>query len=236
MVCRSHCWICLILLGVALGSAPASAEDSAYHVTAGVKLGAGGNFLGAPDDKPATTLPFDDGVGGWGLGGGVFGEIRILRGHLGAELGLIFDSSHNWSELTYGNALEYRLGWSATDLRIPLLINAGTGDQGTRLAIGTGPEFVVALGADGKVENTSGTAPFPVALNASSESHVNWAFNAGLAAPVGPVKLTFDIRFALNLSAPDQYADRYDAFSGTVTAVHRMDLRLLLGVAYDVIR
>jgi hypothetical protein len=227
---------CGVFLAVILARVPAQAEGRPYQVTVGGKLGVGGNFLGAPSDPPAGTLPFDDGVGGWGLGGGVFGEARFFKGHLGAEIGLLFDSSHNWSKLTVGNAIDYRLGWKATDLRLPILVNAGTSNEGTRLAFGTGPEFVFPLGTTAVSEVDSGPAVAPLPLNAEGKTHVNWVFNAGLAAPIGSVKLTFDIRFALNLQNLDQYADRYDFFSSTVVAMHRMDLRLLFGVAYDVLK
>lgn len=229
-----------VFLALVLAKIPARAEDSFYQLTAGAKLGVGGNYLGAPDDPPAGgSLPFDDGVGGWGLGGGIFSEVRFFNGHLGAELDLLIDSSHNWSKLSIGNTLDYKLGWSATDLRMPVLVNVGTSNEKTRLAFGTGPEFVFALGAKPTSEVTSGpNVPFN-AFDAKTKTHVNWAFNLGLAAPVGRVKLTFDIRFTLNLNSQSKYADRWDISPGgtpSVVAMHRMDLRLLLGVAYDVIR
>lgn len=218
-------------------STPAK-KQSFYQLTVGGKLGVGGNFLPAPDDPPAGgSQPFDDGVGGWGIGGGIFSEVRFFDGHLGAELDLLIDSSHNWSKLTINNAIDYRLGWAATDLRMPILINAGTSNKGTRLAFGTGPEFVFALGADGKSEVTSGpNIPFPN-FDAKGKTHTNWAFNAGMGLPIGPVRLTFDIRFALNLQSQSKYADRFEnTLPPSVVAMHRMDLRLLIGVAYDVIR
>jgi hypothetical protein len=230
-----------VLLVLLFAGVPARAEDSFYQLTAGAKLGAGGNYLGKPDDPPAGgSLPFDDGVGGWGLGGGIFSEVRFFNGHLGAELDLLIDSSHNWSKLSVGNTVDYKLGWSATDLRMPILVNAGTSNEGTRVAFGTGPEFVFALGAKPTSEVTSGpNVPFPD-FDAKAKTHVNWAFNLGLAAPVGRLKLTFDVRFALNLNKQAKYADRWDLASLTsppsVVAMTRMDLRLLVGIAYDVIR
>jgi hypothetical protein len=233
---RAYGIACALVLAASVANAPAQAEDRAYQVTVGGKLGVGGNFLGAPEDPPAGNPFFDDGVGGWGIGGGIFGEARFLDGHLGAEIGLLFDSVHNWSKLTVNNAIDYRLGWTGTDLRLPILINGGTSNEGTRLAFGTGPEFVFPLGYEPISEVDSGpNIPF-AAFTTEGKTHVNWVFNAGLAAPVGPVKLTFDIRFALNLQNLDQYADRVEYTPLGVTAMHRMDLRLLLGVAYDVLR
>ena len=228
---------CALLVAAILANAPARAEESPYQLTVGAKLGAGGNFLGAPDDPPAGTLPFDDGVGGWGIGGGIFSEARFLNGHLGAEIGLLIDSSHNWSKLTISNAIDYQLGWNATDLRLPVLVNVGTNNEGTRLALGTGPEFAFSLGADATSEVTSGPdVPFP-AFDAKGKTHVNWAFNAGLGLPIGRLRLTFDIRFALNLQSPDKYADRYELGTPpSVIALHRMDLRFLIGLGYDLIR
>jgi hypothetical protein len=217
-------------------STPAK-KESFYQLTVGGKLGVGGNFLPAPDDPPAGgSQPFDDGVGGWGIGGGIFSEVRFFDGHLGAELDLLIDSSHNWSKLTI-NTTDYKLGWAATDLRMPILINAGTSNKGTRLAFGTGPEFVFALGADGKSEVASGpNFPFPN-FDAKGKTHTNWAFNAGLGLPIGPVRVTFDVRFSLNLQSQSKYADRFEnTLPPSVVAMHRMDLRLLIGVAYDVIR
>jgi len=193
-------------------------------------LGVGGNYLAAPDNKPIIAAPFDDGVGGWGLGGGIFGEARFLDGHLGAELGFIFDSSNNLSKYTL-NGTDFNPGWSALDMRMPVLVNAGTSDESLRLAIGTGPEFAFPLSASGNVSGPNEDVEIP----ARTQTHVNWLINLGLAAPLGPVKLSFDIRFAYNLGMPSNYADRYTLTTG-VLAQHQMDLRLLFGVAYDVLK
>jgi len=45
------------------------------------------------------------------------------------------------------------------------------------------------------------------------------------------------LRIALNLKGLDKYADRYELTTPpNVIAMHKMDLRLLLGLAYDVVR
>ena len=206
-------------------------QERPVHVTAGAKLGVGGNYLSSPSPKPTASLPFDDGVGGFGVGGGIFGEARFLDGHIGAELGFIFDSSTNWSKYTV-NGTDFNPGWSALDLRMPVLINAGTSDAGTRVAVGTGPEFAFPLSASGEI--TGGGVNRTLTTNTST--HVNWLVNLGLSTPVGPVKVTFDVRFAYNLATPTTYAERYNVVSFTVVPQHEMDLRLLIGVAYDVLK
>ena len=205
-------------------------QERPVHVSVGAKLGVGGNYLAAPDNPLMQSGYFDDGAGGFGIGGGIFGEARFLNGHLGAELGFIFDSSSNTSKYTF-NGNDVNPGWSALDMRMPVLINAGTSDESLRLAIGTGPEFAFPLSASGNVSSSAGDVSIP----SRTQTHVNWLINLGLAAPLGPVKLSFDIRFAYNLGMPSNYADRYNLTTG-VLAQHQMDLRLLFGVAYDVLK
>lgn len=229
----------LVALGCLAWSEVPRARADNLGLSLGVvaKLGGGGNYLPPPSEKPPFAAPFDDGVGGYGIAGGVAVDVRLLRGLLGVETGFIVDALKNWSKYEpTGNAgPELSLGWSSTDLRVPLLLSVGTPGEGTRLSFGTGPEFVVPMGTDFELE-IERAGFFQDAMyryEVEAETHVNWLFNFGLASPVGPVRVTFDLRFALNLAVPDTYAER--VFNGALVTQHSMDLRLLLGVGYDLL-
>lgn len=102
------------------------------------------------------------------------------------------------------------------------------------MAFGIGPEFVFPLSASGTAGDAPGSQNF--IPNAEGQTHVNWLVNLGLAVPVGPVRVSFDLRFAYNLATPATYAERYDRTSQNLVAVHEMDIRLILGVGYDILK
>ena len=214
-------------------NAPETSDgDSDMALSFGLKIGGGGNLLTTPDNPPAFTSPFDDGAGGYAFTVGPFAELRILDGLLGFQTGLIFDFVTNLSNIDR-NGFDETWGWSSMDLRIPLLVQIGTPGEGTRLYAQTGPELVIGLSAD----RTSDTPATPV-LIMNTVTRPNWLFGLGLASPLGPVRLSFDIQFAMNLAIDPAYADRVDfglAVPPTIAtdAQHNMDLRLLIGAAYN---
>lgn len=230
----------LALTGLA-ASLPAGAEAQ-LDVSAGLKVGGGGNLLTEPDNPPG-AVPFDDGAGGYAFTFGPFAEARFLEGLVGVQTGLIFDFSTMLSEFDIGGR-ENTVGWSATDLRIPLLAQVGLPGVGTRLYFATGPEFVFGLSADGEWEFENGST---VSFDADTATRVNWVFDIGFALPISSLRVGFDLQFAINLGAESNYADRVTLLSQPVPnlplsiplpapiAQHNMDLRLLVNVAYDVL-
>lgn len=226
---------CGLLVAVCL---PSVASAQAVEFSAGLKLGGGGNLLPAPDEGP-TGVPFDDGAGGYAFTFGPFAEARFLDGLVGVQTGLIFDFSTMLSEFeTFG--LENTLGWSSTDLRIPLLAQIGTPGSATRLYFTTGPELVVGLGAEGEWESQAGAT---AAFAADTATRVNWVFGLGFALPLSIVRVGFDLQFALNLAAESTYLGRLTTVPQMVAGVpflipapiaqHNMDLRLLINAGYD---
>lgn len=213
----------------------AQADDLGLSLGLVAKAGAGANYLPAPSGTPMIAGPFDDGVGGYGIAGGLAVDARLFKGLLGVESGLIIDAVTDWSKYEpAGNAgPELSLGWSTTELRIPLLVSVGTPGDGTRLSFGTGPEFVVPLSATYEIEVERGVFGSGYNFDAESETHVNWLVNLGIASPLGPLRATFDVRFAYNLGVPDTYAERLNG--GQVKTLHAMDLRLLVGLGYDLL-
>lgn len=211
------------------GEAPESdgASDSGMALAFGLKIGGGGNLLPTPDPAPM-GLPFDDGVGGYAFTVGGYAELRILDGLVGFQTGLLFDFVTNLSELSTPTG-DQTWGWSATDLRVPILVQIGTPGEGTRLYATTGPEVVLGMSA----ERTSDTFG-PLAVQ--SDTHANWLVGIGLASPISVLRLSFDIQFAYNLGAKGTYAERVSGSApfGTlsVQGQHAMDLRLLIGAAY----
>jgi hypothetical protein len=171
----------------------------------GVKGCFGGNFVTNPDNAPAWALIYDDGAGGIGGGGGLYTEFRILKGHLGLEFDLIFEKNKNWSSITFSNVVE--TDWIFT-------FNAVRVDENELQASRN-------------------------RFTASKQTDTYICFGLGLAIKVWKLAITIDMRYAYNLTQPSEYDDRVK-YSGSTTepdvetiASNSMDLRILLGVAYE---
>jgi hypothetical protein len=245
---NSLCCSFALAVGALLFPQSAEAGDlGKVQLTVGAKGGASGNFLSEPDNGPAgVAAPFEEGAGGWGGGGGLFAETRFLKGHLGVETGLAFDFARNKSTITWNDTVETEWGWKQLQLRVPLLIQGGTSDQKDkpRFAVGVGPEFVIPVSSKPHFAITEGEAFidesfFADGFTVNDKAYVNFLANIGLGIPVGPVRLTFDLRYALGLGLGKDYDERVDfeplanPIQTDVLARYNMDLRVLLGVGYD---
>ncbi len=220
----------------------------------GVSLGAkgcfGGNFVTSPDNAPAWALVYDDGAGGIGGGGGLYTEFRILKGHLGLEFDLIFEHNKNWSSITFNNVLETDWIFTFNAVRMPLLLEGSLESESVRGSLGVGPEFVVGTGAATDIQVTEGSQYLDEdglqalqasrnRFTASKQTDTYICFGLGLAIKVWKLAVTIDMRYAYNLTQPSEYDDRVE-YSGSTTepdvetiASNSMDLRILLGVAYE---
>ena len=196
------------------------AEDRFFGYSAGVVGAVGGNYLTPPEDVPAGygELAFADGAGGLGGGGGIAGEIRILWGHLGLEVDLIFERSKNWASITYGDVVETDWIVRSTSLRIPILLEGSLENELLRASLGVGPEIAVGLGAETDVETTSGAeyvsagdlAAIRDRFGAASATDTLLTVGLGFAVKVWVLAIRFDFRYAYNLTQPDGYLDRVD--------------------------
>lgn len=218
------------------GAAEGDASKFPILLTGGLKFGGGGNYLSTPTNRPLTPQPFDDGAGGWGAAIGPYVQGTILDGLLSLETGFIFDWGYNWSKFTLNNT-DYEFGFEFSTLRIPLMLELGTPGEGTRLSVGTGPEFAIGRGSKGRVD--PGVPPTQyTSFPAHGEGGTLWAFNVGAEVPFKMLRITFDIHYTMNLDSQSDYAKRVGLSPGggltpDVLAKHDMDLRLLLGVGYD---
>ena len=234
--------------GEDVGGSKEGGDDTPFF---GVSLGAkgcfGGNFVSNPDNAPPGALIYDDGAGGIGGGGGLYTEFRILKGHLGLEFDLIFEHNKNWSSITFNNVVETDWIFTFNAVRIPLLLEGSLESDAVRGSLGVGPEFVVGTGAGADIQVTEGkqyiSGPDLQALRnrftASKQTDTYICFGLGLAIKVWKLAITIDMRYAYNLTQPSEYDDRVE-YSGSETepnietiASNSMDLRILLGVAYE---
>ena len=243
-----------LFTALALTFAPSEAqagELGKIQLTVGAKGGASGNYLNEPDNGPEFVAgPFEEGAGGWGGGGGIFAEARFLKGHLGFETGMNFDWMRNKSTIDIsvgGVNIETEWGWKQMQMRIPFLLQGGTSDQKgkPRFAVGIGPEIVVPLSSSPISDVTQGAEFVPDGFFSDDftvidKTYVNFLANIGVGIPVGPVRITFDLRYALGLGMPKEYDERVPEFTPSamgytteVLARYNMDLRVLLGVGYD---
>ena len=238
----------LALVGTLI-SLSASAEPAVW-LDVGIKGGAGGNYQSSPENLPAfadyVSLPFDDGAGGVGGGGGLFAEVRFLGQHLGLEVGLLADRSKNWCSITYNDVVEIDYIIRHTALRIPILLQGAFVHGITRIGLGFGPEIIVGLAAAPDLEVTDGDQyvseadlqSYKDTFSASTRTDVALDWELALAFAIKKVAVTLDLRFAYLLTYPDAFDERVEytqvgtAYETDVQAGHTIDARILLGVAY----
>lgn len=219
-----------------LFSTVAFAQSSKVKATVGAKGAIGGNYLSTPDNTiPGTVGIFDDGAGGIGGGGGIFGDIRFLKEHLGLEVDILFDGNKTWCNL---NDADFILKY--TSLRIPLLLKGSVLSGITRISAGIGPEFRFGLKADTDVEapnaNAAELATVKSMFLSSKRNDVALAWEFALGFMVKRIEITLDLRFSYNLTLPKDYLDRVNLNASRnemdVEAGHTVDGRLLLGIGY----
>ena len=227
-----------LLIGLLLiVSGSAWAQTPKVWITAGAKGGIGGNYLSEPDDATWYSGPFEDGAGGIGGGGGIFGDVRFLNQHLGLEVDLLIDANKTWCSF---NDADFILKYA--NLRIPVLVKGSVNHGNTRLGLGIGPEFRVGLNADTDIEAPdfwpqSNVDALKEQFTAKKRNDVALAWELAFGFAVKRVEITLDVRFSYNLTLPKEYLDRlnYNSDSETsdgVEAGHTVDARILLGVGY----
>jgi opacity protein-like surface antigen len=217
----------------------ASSSKPFFGLDAGVKGGVGGNYLSDPDDVPLGALVYDDGAGGVGGGGGLYAEFRILWGHLGLELDVLFEANKNWSNIEFNNVVKTDWIYRFSTVRVPLLLEGSVENDLVRGSLGIGPEFVVGTKASTDIEVTEGAQyvdePTMTAARANfrakEQTDTFLCIGVGLAFKVWRLAISLDIRYAYNagMSFTGTGADTVT----TAIASSTMDLRLLLGIAYE---
>ncbi len=215
----------------------------------GVKGYGGGNYLTPATLVPnsAGSLPFSEGAGGWGAGGGLYLQARVLEDHLGLEVDLFYEQNRNWTQITYNEVVKTDWSYEAQMLRVPVLLHAMFSNESMRGGLGIGPEFVMARQAVAGVDVISGEDFIdPATMNfvneslaASLQNDTHLCANLGFAFKVPQMAITFDIRYSYNFDQPTDYLDRVAFTSAdgpllaTTRSSHTMDLRLMLGFSYD---
>jgi hypothetical protein len=226
----------------------AADDEPFFGLDVGVKGGVGGNFLSEPDDPPPYTAPYDDGAGGVGGGVGGYVEFRALWGHLGLELGVLWNRNKNWCNIEYFNVLETDWITRFDTVRVPLLLEGSVENELVRGSLGIGPEFVVGKGSSTEIEVTDSPAGFDDSdldavrseFRARDQADTFLCLGVGIAFKVWKLAISLDIRYAYNPQQPKAYDDRVqidpmgnDLYRVTTIASNTMDLRILLGVAYE---
>jgi hypothetical protein len=247
------------MLALALLASPAAAQDAAeaegspfFGLSLGAKGIGGADVWTNPADQPPDALLFADTIAGWGAGGGLYTELRILWGYLGLEIDLLFERNKLWHEITWNEVLEteWLLEW--TSMRLPILLKGCLESEMIRACLAAGPEIVVGLGADASVEITSAPEEAPQSVLDQLTAEYNSIFatekqtdayfdvGLGLAVKVWHLAITLDLRGAFNLTQPKDHDDRivYTGSGDNLTGIDvisssSMDFRLLLGVAWE---
>jgi hypothetical protein len=224
-----------------------------FGLSAGVKGGIGGNYLSDPGDAPAYTAPFDGGAGGVGGGGGLALEFRALWGHLGLEFDTLFEGNKNWCNIEWtNNGFSLKTDWiyHYQTVRLPLLLEGSVENDLVRGSLGIGPEFVIGTKTSTDVVITEGSTPqtdelvaaWKDGFSAPAQTDTLLCIGIGLAFKIWKLNISLDVRYAYNAGQPKSFDDRERVNTSTDTgyeevsaiASSTMDLRLLLGVAYEV--
>ncbi len=236
------------LTGVSNAQETASKEIPFFGVSLGLKGAVGGNLLTQADATPSWAIIYEDGAGGIGGGGGIYTEFRILKGHLGLEFDILFESNKNWGSIEFNNTVDTDWIYRFKTVRLPLLLEGSLEGDKTRVSLGVGPEFVVGTGATTDIEVTGGGQYLePGTLDAQrrnfgakKQTDTFLCVGLGLAIKVWKLAITLDLRYAYNLTQPDKYLDRMtiedlgnDQYSVRTVASSTMDMRLMLGIAYE---
>ncbi len=227
-------------------------EDDAERPFFGVSLGGkgtvGGNLWTAPEHSPSYALMFDGTAGGWGGGGGLYTELRVLWGYLGLEVDVLFERNSSWHNVTWNKVLgiDWVLKW--TSLRVPILVKGIIPTSPVRISLGLGPEIVAGLGAETELVVTKGEDLVPAAdidrlrqaFITKAQTDTYFTLDLGFAAELWQLAVTFDIRAGFNLTQPTDYDDLItyvmdgdDLIRLEIIASNSMDFRALLGVAWD---
>jgi len=229
-------------------AAPATAADPFLELSLGAKGGGGGNLWTDPPNEPPYALMFDDDTGGWGAGGGLYTELRILWGYLGLEIDLLFETNTIWHEITWNQVLETKWNLSWTSMRLPILLEGNLDSDLVRVSLGLGPEFVVGLGAETDLEVTDGEqyisaadlANLRSAFTTEKQTDTYFTLGLGIAVKVWQLAISLDLRAGFNLTQPEDHDDRITySFAGEeltgldVISSSSMDFRALLGVAWE---
>jgi hypothetical protein len=234
----------------------ATSSKPFFGLDVGVKGGVGGNFLTKPDPPPMAGgvyvkgVPYEDGAGGVGGGGGLYAELRALWGHLGLELDVLFEANKNWCNIDYhfaGVASPLKTNWITrfSTVRVPLLLEGSVENDLMRGSLGIGPEFVVDRKSSTEIEVTDAPTGFSDAsldtlrddFRARNQTDTFLCIGVGLAFKVWRLAISLDVRYAYNPGQPKDYDSRthpdYATPAFSPVASSTMDLRLLLGIAYE---
>jgi hypothetical protein len=239
--------VCLLLVGSAHAAdvTPDATpeEEDFFGLSLGAKGAVGGNVWTKPETRPTWALLYDDTAGGWGGGGGLYAELRVLWGHLGLEVDLLFERNRLMNRITFNDVYEtdWLVEW--TSVRIPLLLEGSLEGDRTRVSLGLGPEFVVGLNAetdlvlnDGPPGSSNADLAEPRGnFHARKQTDTYLCVDLGLAIKVWKLAITIDLRYSHNLTQPSKYLDRLEFVGDEITMIasSSVDLRLLLGIAYE---
>jgi hypothetical protein len=223
----------------------APAEDPFFGLSVGLKGSFGGNYLTDPESAPNWALVYEDGAGGIGGGGGLYAELRVLEGHLGLEFDILFESNKNWTSIEFSNIVDTDWITRFRTMRLPLLLEGSLEGETTRVSLGVGPEFVVGLDASTDIEVTDGAQYVEAGVMdaqranfvARKQTDTFLCVGLGLAFKVWKLAISLDLRYAYNLTQTKDYMERMNYSADyqvvDVVASSSMDMRLLLGIAYE---
>lgn len=221
--------------------APAAATPAVtLEWSVGVKGGGGVDLWLAPDNAPDWTnvAPlFSDDTTGWSYGGGPFAELRILT-YLAFEIDVLFFEQERVEETAWSvgpGRIDTRLRW--TGLRVPILVKGVLPLGATRLWLGAGPEVAVGITSSTEVDVRENPTTPPPNITSHTVTDVYFLTTLGAAFALDPLTLTLEARVAYNLTQPADFRDRVDYDEAvremSLRAASTLDMRLLVGLAYD---
>jgi len=244
-----------IAAAMILAAAPDARAWNIVNLAVGAKGMVGGNLWTQPENIPPSEIGFTDARGGYGGGGGVFAEVRVIK-YIALEVDLLWERNNIWENqswhvgpFTFQTTTHAR----ATTMRIPILVKGILPLGGVRLGLGLGPEFVVPLSTSADVDYKQAnmvqdpnlfhvTADWATMLTVDLD--ITICLWKGLHLPI-------DLRASYNLTQSKDWNDRVswtrngqpipenqvkpgdmpDGFQ--VNYQNSWDFRLLLGLGYE---
>lgn len=215
-----------------------------FQGSAGALFTVGGDLWTKPKpaapEGPGVAIPFNDTAGGVGVGGGMFFEARFIK-YIGLEIGLLFEHNRQWFDIDYNSgAAELRYLMRYTNVRLPILVKGVIETSRMRVSLGLGPEFVFSRGDKSDIEELQGNVTnlndLRALFHTKQQNDVFLCVALGFAFKVWKLSIPFNIRYSHNFTQPKPYEKRIgDVLAGEydLVASQSMDLRLMLGVAYD---
>ncbi len=223
-----------------------------FHGSAGAYFTVGGDLWTQPENRPpgdVDSVPFGGTAGGWNLGGGLLFEARFIK-YIGLEIDLLFDHHDDMYDIEYFVSSikvgELRYHMRFMDVRLPILFKVVIDAPAMRFSLGLGPEMVWSRSTrmsievqDGQITDAQRQTILGL-LRVKDQNDVFLCVELGFMFKVKMLSIPLKLRYAYNPGQPEDWDHRVNPtfvppndWAVNLPGSQTMDLRIMLGLAYD---